>query len=165
MSSIIRSVCTADSWVMRLIALRDLCISCPPAPREHLPGGTLGLWYAHDAVGSSSVPRSGGSKPGESPCEANYSGPAYGHPERFRSVPRRPPACKFPAPSALVPLSAESVTRLMALRRISETERISSNVTAPSLTLHPSSVGSLSFSATPRQCLLLRPPHPWYLPK
>ncbi|KAL2108460.1 hypothetical protein VUR80DRAFT_3794 [Thermomyces stellatus] len=37
--------------------------------------------------------------------------------------------------------------RLVALRSISERARIFSSVTASSLTLHPSSVGSLSFSA------------------
>lgn len=58
------------------------------------------------------------------------------------------PACRSLPLTALFSLSADSVVmRLVALRRISDSARMFSSVTASSLTLHPSSVGSLSFSS------------------
>ena len=59
---------------------------------------------------------------------------------------KRIPACKSRPLNALFSFSAESVMRLVALRRISDTERISSSVIASSFAFHPSSVGSRSFS-------------------
>ena len=70
---------------------------------------------------------------------------AYGHPDRFCPM----PACRSRTTRRWVSSpESDSVRRLVAARTISDTAMIWSSVTGSPLLLQPSSVGSLSFSAT-----------------